>query len=259
MEIKVEQLLKGKPTRIKNKAYFGTAQYVEPFLEKMSKFTDDFRVEVQVPDQVTRTVTGDINTDDITYNRVLIQAVMPEEYAWDNHDEVIGFLYGLDTRKPVVKLYRGGLNRACTNLCVFSPTFLHAQELEPEKAINYKPVVELMEQTNDIKAWINNLKETYWDRDDELIDRNLGNWIRKALHCKYQSLNGPVKIGVPLIMDAYKLLFEKDDSDYYIKENEDVNMFKVYNAFTELITNDNGKDIINKVEKTLLLRELLNF
>ena len=32
-------------------------------------------------------------------------------------DEVVGLVYGLDVRKPVVKIYRGGLNRACTNLC----------------------------------------------------------------------------------------------------------------------------------------------
>ena len=119
MHVTLDQLLSGKATQIKDRNYFPTRAYVEPFLETMSKFTSDFRVQVKVPDQITRTVDGNVNTDDITYNRVLIEAVMPDEYAWDNHDEVIGFLYGLDVRKPIVKMYRGGLNRACTNLCVF--------------------------------------------------------------------------------------------------------------------------------------------
>ena len=51
-------------------------------------------------------------------------------------------------------MYRGGLNRACTNLCVFDPSFINIQELEPEKAINYKPVKNLMEQTSDLKLWL---------------------------------------------------------------------------------------------------------
>lgn len=257
MEISLDQLFNGKATKIKNKAYFTTKAYVEPFLERMSKFTDDFRIQAQLPDQVTRTVTGEINMDDITYNRVWIQAVMPEEYAWDNHDEVVGLVYGLDVRKPIVKIYRGGLNRACTNLCVFSPSFLNIQELEPEKAINYKPVQGLMEQTSDLKAWVQKLKSTNWDRDDELIQQNLGRWIINAKHECYEQGFGKVKLGVPTVVEAYDLLFEDNESPYYVPESEAVNMFDVYNAFTELISNDKGKDIMNKCEKTLLLKQIL--
>ena len=52
----------------------------------------------------------------------------------------------------------------------------------------------------------------------------------------------------------------KDDSDYY-QIGTDVNMFDVYNAFTQQITNarDKSKDIINIFEKTLLLRQILQF
>lgn len=257
MEITIDQLFNGKATKIKNKPYFPTKAYTEPFLERMSKFTSDFRIQAQLPDQVTRTVTGEINMDDITYNRVWIQAVMPEEYSWDNHDEVIGMVYGLDVRKPIVKIYRGGLNRACTNLCVFSPSFLNIQELEPEKAINYKPVQSLMEQTSDLKAWIQKLKSTNWDRDEELIQQNLGRWIINAKHEAYEQGFGKVKLATSTVLDAYDLLFEDEESPYYVPEEEAVNMFDVYNAFTELISNDKGKDIMNKCEKTLLLKNIL--
>ena len=67
MDITLDELLKGKATIIKGKNYLPTAGYVEPFLERLTKFTDDFRIHVQLPDQITRTVEGDINTDDITY------------------------------------------------------------------------------------------------------------------------------------------------------------------------------------------------
>ena len=40
MEITIDELLAGKGTRIKNNEYFPTAGYVEPFLERMYKFTN---------------------------------------------------------------------------------------------------------------------------------------------------------------------------------------------------------------------------
>ena len=86
MELTLEEVLKGKATRIKNNEFFPTAAYVEPFIEKMSKFTSDFRIQAILPDQITKTDNGGIDYDDITYNRVWIQAVMPKEYSFDNHD-----------------------------------------------------------------------------------------------------------------------------------------------------------------------------
>lgn len=260
MEITIEELLKGKATRIKEKEYFTTEQYVTPFLERMSKMTDDFRVQVKLPDQITKTKEGEIDMDDITYNRVWIQAVLPEEYAFDNHDEVIGFLYGLDVRKPIVKIYRGGLNRACTNLCIFDPSFLHISEIEPERAINYKPVKTLLEQADTLKSWLDKLRNTGFDCDDDIINEKLGGWVRNAISESYDAGFGKVKLASSTVVDAYKLLFEDIKSPYFVnraKENY-VNMFTVYNAFTELISNDKGKDIMNKAEKTLLLMDILN-
>ena len=81
MEITPELLLKGKPTIIKGKEYLPTKDYVQPFFDEMSKFTDKFIVKVQTPDQMTIT-NGD---QDMTYNRVWIQAVMPDKFNIDNH------------------------------------------------------------------------------------------------------------------------------------------------------------------------------
>ena len=91
MEITQDLLLKGKPTIIKGKEYLPTSDYVSPFFDEMSKFTDKFIIKVQTPNQITLT-DGD---EDMTYNRVWIQAVMPEKYCIDNHDEVYSLLYGL--------------------------------------------------------------------------------------------------------------------------------------------------------------------
>ena len=258
MEITIEELLKGKATKIKKNEYFPTAAYVEPFLDKMSKFTNDFRVQVKLPDQITKTIDGEINMDDITFNRVWIQAVMPEEYMFDNHSEVVGMIYGLDARKPIAKFYRGGLNMACTNLSVFSPSFLNIQEMESETALDYRCIKTLMEQTNDLKVWLEKLHSTEIPYIEDNISKITGQWLRNTIGMQYDNGFGKVKLATSNVVDAYKLLYLKEDSPYYVKPGETTDMFNVYNAFTQLITDDT-KDIVNKVEKTLLLKDILSF
>lgn len=256
MEIDLGTLLQGKATIIKGKEYFSTEAYVTPFLERMSKFTNDFRIQAKLPDQISITKEEDLNLEDTVFNRVWIQAVMPEEYSFDNHTEVISMVYGLDTRKPVAKIYRGALNMACLNLCVFNPSFINVQEIEPEKPINFKCIQPLMEQTSDIKIWLDKLSETEVPYNEDLINENLGSWIRKTLLSSYDTGYGKVKLATSTAIDAYKLLYEKGDSPYFVKPGQSTTMFNIYNAWTQIITND-FKDIMNKVEKTLLIKDII--
>lgn len=256
MEITIDELLAGKGTRIKNNEYFPTAGYVEPFLERMSKFTNDFRVQVKLPDQITLTNEGNINKDDVTYNRVWIQAVLPDEYCFENHQEVIGMVYGLDVRKPIYKIYKGGLNMACTNLCIFNPDFLDIQEIEPETAVNFRSLERLMEQTDDMRVRLNNMFNYEIPYIETDIDQMLGKWVRNTIDQSYDKGFGKVKLATSTAIDAYKLLYCKKDSPYYVEPGQSTNMFNVYNAFTQLITDDN-RDIVNKAEKTLLLQNIL--
>ena len=257
MEVTLNQLLEGKATRIKNKDYAPTRSYVEPFLERMSKITNDFRVQVKLPDQVTCTSGEGERHDDITYNRVLIQAVLPNKF--DNHQEVIGMVYGLDVRKPLIKIYRGAINCACTNLCIFDPSFLNVQFIEQGKGISYKPVEYLMKRESDMQLMLETLHNTEWNGSVQNIESNLGRWIRLALLSEYENGYGKIKLGTDIVIKAYSSMFVDQESPYYIGEGNNVDMFTVYNAFTELISNDNGKDIMNKCEKTILLRQILNF
>jgi hypothetical protein len=249
--ISTAELFKGKATIIKNKEFFPTRTYVEPFLEKMSAFTDEFTIQVKLPDQIT-TLKGD---DDITYNRVLIQAILPEEYTIDGHDEVIGFLYGIDVRKPVVKIYRGYLNQACTNLCVFNPTWLNAQDLLPEAPIDYSCIKSLMEYTNDFEVNLRKLKSTFIDRNQRT--QYLGEWVDYSLRDSEDYGFGKVKLAVSTPIDAYKQLFIEQESPYYIPEGIDPSMFDVYNSFTQIITDGIKRDLLNTFEKTILVNRIL--
>ena len=95
MEITLDKLLKGKPTRINSRDFYSTEDYVKPFIDEMNKFTSTYRVEAIPPSQVTLDKDG----EDTTYNRVLVQAIMPSQV--DEYNEIYVLAYSLDIRKPV--------------------------------------------------------------------------------------------------------------------------------------------------------------
>lgn len=258
MELTLKQALQGKATQIKGKEYFSTEAYITPFLERMYKFTDNFIINAIPANQISLTSEGEMNMEDMVYNRMWIQAVIPDDCGFDNHDRVIGMVYGLDTRKPVAKLYVGGLNRACCNLCVFSPSFLNVQELEPETAINFGPINNLLELTSDVTATLKRLSETEVVYNEQIINENLGQWIHNTIDKQYSTQYGKIKIGATTAISAFKLLYKDKDSPYYVKPGYSTDMFTIYNAFTQCITDDK-RDIINKFEKTLLIKDILNF
>lgn len=256
MEINLETLLRGKATLIKGKEYLSAEAYVTPFLERMSKYTDDFRIQAKLPDQISITRNKDINFDDIVYNRVWIQAVLPDGVDFENHVKVVGLVYGLDTRKPVSKIYTGGLNCACTNLCVFNPDDIEVSELEPATPINFKRVVPMAEEVLNVAEWLKKLSHMELPYNDRTINEELGRWVRNTFSCSYGLNLGKVKLATSSAIDAYKLLYEKEDSPYYVPVNETTTMFNVYNAWTQTITDD-ARDIMNKAEKCLLLKQIL--
>ena len=256
MELTLAELLRGKSTRIKNKDYFPTAAYVEPFLERVSRLTSDFRVNAVLPNQITYTQDGEINLEDQTFNRVWIQAVLPDDYPIPNHNNVIGMVYGLDVRKPVFKVYRGGLNMACTNLCVFSNDMLTCQEIEPETAVDYRCVDRIINETDDTAQMIRQLMNTEFNTNERLVNEQLGKWIRNCIECSYDVGFGKVKIACSSPIEAYKYLFVNEDSDYFIGDKE-ANMYQVYGAMTQTITDGLKRDIMNQVEKSLLVKSIL--
>lgn len=253
MEIDLTQLMKGKATRIKDKEYFTPEQYVTPFMNRVSELTDNFIINVKPADQISLTKEGEINFDDVIYNRVWIQAVLPDEYAWDNHQRVISMIYALDTRKPLVKFYTGALNMACLNLCVFNPEMLNVAELEPESAINYSFLRNMMTVTDDVRVNLEKLANMEFKRDT--IFDNLGHWVDNCIRSKYNNGFGTVKLAESTPIEVYKDLFYNEKSGYYTTDDR-VDGFTVYNAFTDLITQDK-RDLTNKFEKTLLISDIM--
>jgi hypothetical protein len=254
MEITIDQLLKGKATRIKDKEYFTTEQYITPFLERMAKFTNDFIVQAKPADQISLTPNGDVNFEDIIYNRVNIEAVLPNEYCYEGHKQVVGFVYALDTRKPVVKEYMGGLRTACLNLCTFNPAALSVQELQPEHAIDYNFLNYCMELVDNMGVKLRQLADMEFTHEN--MYEELGMQIDRCINFKFHNDFGTVKLPESLPIEVYKNLFYNEKSPYFSKEGI-VSGFDVYQAYTDIICNGKSKDLVNRFEKTLLVSSIL--
>lgn len=250
MNISLEELLKGRGTIIKDKEYFSTKDYVEPFLERMSKFTDNFDIRVKEAPQLAK----EDEVEYKIYNRVWVQAILPDEYAYENHKQSINLLYALDTRKPIVKLFKNTLNMACLNMCVFNPEFIQTNELEPESAIDYRFITNVMEMTDNTKVMLEKLANT--TLDNSMVYEQLGRWIDNCIKKKYTSNFGTVKITESTPIEVYKSIAVKEDSPYYSPDEH--NYFDIYNAFTDVICNDKDKDITNKFEKVYLVSKILD-
>jgi len=248
MEIGLDELLNGNATIIKNKEYLSAKEYIAPFIDAMSPYTDQFNIKVKLADQLS--VQEKTN---IIYNRVLIEAVLPEEHCIENHDEVIGFLYGLDIRKPIAKTYRGYLNRACTNLSVFSPMWITYQEMQPVTKLDYN-IAHLLEQPSQFRKQIEGMKTVFLPREKkedflgECVDFSLRKFNHNGIHS--------TKLSSANVIDAYTDVYIDAKSPYYVNDQEESSLFNMYNALTQVLTDDK-KDIMNTFEKTLLIGQML--
>lgn len=242
----LQEVLKGKGTSIKDKVFMPTEAYVEPFLKLTDSLTDDYVVQAITPNQMTYN-----EQIDTTYNRVWIQAVLPE--INENHQEVIGMIYGLDSKGSPMKFYRGLLNMACTNLCVFNPSALHVQGIEPDTIPDFDSLKRIIDTTQNEMEVLKRMREINIHRDDK--EHKLGEWMHRAFVSEYNNGNNVCRFNSKNVEKAYKDLFINSSSKYFTQENH-VSMFEVYNALTQQITDT--KNFMNKAEDTLLASKILN-
>ncbi len=252
----LEEVLTGKPCRIGKREFLSTRDYIEPFMDSMSKYTSDFLVNVKQPKIITYNNNGDITKDDLTFTRILIQAVLPDDYGFESYKKAAVLVIGLDVRKPVAKFAVTGLNMCCTNMCIFNPDFIVQQEVESSMPLNYSLIEFLMEKEDNLVKKLNDLKNREFNCSIENREKSLGNWINNALTAEYETTFGKTKFGTADIISAYKMLFMDEKSPYYVNEPT-TNYERIYESMTQTITNSSVKDPLNSLEKTLLVSKIL--
>ena len=248
----LEKVLQGKGITIKRSEFFSAEHYIRPFIDRLASLNPTFKCLVKVPDQLSIT-DGE---PDLMYSKVHIQAILPQTYYSNaEYVKVIGMIYGIDCKIPIVKFYIGDYNTVTGNTVIFNPRALIVQKLEPDTAINYSPIDTLLELTDTNKVMIEQLQNITVDRDS--IVTMLGTWINYTLDNIYINDGGKVQLATSLPIDVYKSLVKNTDSEMYIPENESLTLFDIYNTFTYLINKDD-KDIINRIEKILLVNRMLH-
>lgn len=255
MEITIEKLLEGKSTVIKENEYLETKEYVNPFIELMKKFTNDFSIQVQLPSQLTITDSK----EDITYNRVWVQAIMPEKCNKAGYAETYNLVYALDVRKPIYKVFKAYKDRKTSNLFVFNSMWLNVYELKPkENFIEFDEIVKnFMQLTDDSEIRFNKMKKEFLSSDTEDRQQKLGELIEDSMLFEINNKGGKVKIAPVMVLKAYQNVYLDSSSKNYVPDTEKCSMFNYVNAFSSLITEDN-KDIVNRFEKNLLIYKMFN-
>ena len=255
MEITIGKLLEGKPTVIKDKEYFETKEYCQPFIDVMKKFTDKFYCWVQTPSQLTLTN----KEEDITYNKVWLQAVMPDKCNISGYLETYNLVYALDIRQPIYKVFKAYKDNVSGNLFCFDSQWLNVYELKPTTNFtDFNPIIKnLMELTNDSEVRFRKMDNEHFSSAPEERQQKLGELIEKSMLYEYNTKGGKVKIAPANVLKAYENVYINGSSKYYIEETKECSLFNYYNSFSSLITQDD-KDIINRFEKNYLCLEMLN-
>lgn len=246
----LQNVYQGYSTTIKNKSYFSTRQYVEPFINAVSNFASRHICEVKPADQLEG------NGTKMIYNRVLIMSVCNSDYDFTVngiiYHRVICMSYTLDTKKPMCKFYTGVIDPDL-NFYAFGENCIAIQEIEADTAINYSPVQVIFNNglRDNCQAMIEQLYTVSIPKSTTLV----GKWVDFALKKEYYNEAGKVRLSISLPVDVYKVLTMDQDSDLYIEEN-DIPLIHILKTFSNFVSED-GKDLTNRYEKTQLINKLL--
>lgn len=249
MEITLEKLLKGKSTKINEKDFLSTEDYVKNFIDVTNKLTNTYRIEAITP----RQLTTDGNNTDLTYNRVLIQAILPNKV--DKYNEIIALTYALDVRKPWYKVYRAFYDNTTNQTLVFNQDWILVNELKPLEPIEID-IDTLLSWTNNFSVKLNECKANLLSTKVEERCFRLGEWIEKCQFDYYNhEINGKVKWSPANIIKVYNSIYIDQNSEYYVGD-KDSTVLNTYCAFADIVAKDQ-KDIGNRFEKTILINRLL--
>lgn len=246
MEITLDLLLKGKPTIIKGREFLSTKDYVEGFIQEMSKFTKKFIVNVSLPTQLTLTN----KEEDITFNKVWIQAVIPGS---GEMREVINLVYALDIKKPCYKVFRTYTIDECH--FVFNKEWNKDYLIEDDAPFKF-PIKELMEKPSDIASVIAKMKSTFIS--DDCRHDYVGKLFEKCLLLEEDSLSGKVKLSPNIVIKAYENIYLNSTSKLY-KKDQEATVYEFFIALLDQVREGYKKDISNVFEKTYLVNNLIQY
>lgn len=246
--MELSELYKGKPTKIRNKTYLSTEQYVKPFIEKISNYTKNYKIVARGPEQVSLTE----DKEDLVYNRILITAYMPDEFDQNGYTMAICYSYALDAKKPIYKLYKTYVDKKSLNFVAFDQCWLVVGELKNDEAPSLN-IKDLIEKPGEFDKWLKQLdvktnRKAYECRVGAHLTTTFLNGYNNGFHL--------VKLSGSDVLNAFKNMMLDKDSEIYVPLSKDFTLLDIYNAYSGLICND-PKDIFNRFEKLLIIKTFI--
>ena len=253
----LEVIYKGHATIIKNKEYLSPKAYIEPFVERLSKYTNNFICRVKPADQLT--VDDEV---ELIYNKVLIMAIFNDEYNIKStrhgkpyeYRRIVAMTYGLDCRVPYCKFYTGVVDENM-NFYAFGSDCISMQKITPEDVLDYSPIEQIIEKglSDNCQKMIDQFDSITFSKEG--IYELLGNWVDFTLRKEYINDSGKVKLASNMAVTAYRELCINKDGDFYTDEPS-ISMHDLYNSWANQLVKDD-KDITNRYEKTKLINQML--
>jgi hypothetical protein len=239
--IDLKTVLKGQETEIKGKKFLSSERYIAPFVDKLKNITTNFKVYAKPADQLIG--------DSITYNKVLVLAILPE--TWEDYSHAIGFSYALDAKKPVAKFF------SCLvkddNIIAYEKGNIIYQAIEPETNLKYSGVRELYERSRNLTI-LECLKNVTMDKHDRWYA--LGKAIEINHMSSMTSDFGKVKLSKTIPVEVFESLYMDQESKHYTTDPT-ITGLDLLEVFTDILGEDT-KDIINKFEKAYLAFALVH-
>lgn len=130
-------------------------------------------------------------------------------------NEIYHFVYALDTRTPVYKIFRS------YGPCVFNTEWLTINKIEGETAPKYS-LDNLMKYTNDVIPIVKKMKSTFLDSDKR--HSLLGELIEKSMLYEYNNIGGKTKLSPSLVTKAYESVYMDSSSNFYVGDTEESNV-----------------------------------
>lgn len=239
----LDELYLGKETVIKEKSYLSTKDYIDSFVQRMKKLTDDFLIIAKAPDQIVDKA--------ITYNRVTIEARLSKNLIDNRYAQTIGLSYSLDGKKPLYKLYRCYTDMTTNNLIVLDEGDIATGVIEQLMPLSYD-LDSLLSRTDSFKVKLDAMKKASCQSD---IYQLFGKYLHKSFNCSYNNGQQQVRISSDLVSSAYKGLFLDSTSLSYLKPNQAINLLDIYLGFNQFTCLP--KDALNRFEKTAIIKELI--
>lgn len=112
-----------------------------------------------------------------------------------------------------------------------------------------------MQMPSDFENKLEMMSNTFVSSEEKDNHEFLGQLIDKSLLYEYKTAGGKVKLSSAEVIKAFESIYHDTSSKYYLS-NQECSIVHYYDALSAQVTN--GKDIINRFEKTILISMLFN-